>query len=150
MWKIITIFICLGILFYILYMQGLMVINTKQAVMFMGSIRGRSNCKARFTMCSGSMKRVIRFEDSRTYNFSLKHELQNGEMAVKILDSSKQPVITLDSNNIKARLNADKNIIWFFCLSRQPAAMNSAGNKPSISQPKVPPRALACHGGTFD
>ncbi|MCH5188450.1 MAG: hypothetical protein J1F63_08605 [Oscillospiraceae bacterium] len=108
MWKIIIIFICLGILFYILYMQGFMVINTKRAVMFVGSIRGKSNCKAKFTMCSGSMKRVIRFEESRAYNFSLKHELQNGKMAVNILDSSKQPMITLDSNNIKARLNADK------------------------------------------
>lgn len=47
MWKIIIIFICLGILFYALYMQGLLVINSKRAVMFMGSIRGKTNCKAR-------------------------------------------------------------------------------------------------------
>ena len=108
MWKIIIIFICLGILFYILYMQGLMVINSKRAVMFMGSIRGRSKCKAKFTMCSGSMKRVIRFKENRTYSFSLNSKLTNGEMAVKILNSSKQPVITLNSNHSKAQLDADK------------------------------------------
>lgn len=79
MWKIIIILICLGILFYILYMQGFLVINSKRAVMFMGSIRGKSNCKARFTMCSGSMKRVIRFEENRTYNFSLNSKLTSGE-----------------------------------------------------------------------
>ena len=108
MWKIIIIFICLGVLFYVLYTQGLMVINTKRAVMFMGSIRGKSDCKAKFTMCSGSMKRVIRFEEDRTYNFSLNSKLTKGEMEVKILDSSKQPVITLSSSNSEAQLDADK------------------------------------------
>ena len=108
MWKIIIIFICLAILFYILYMQGFLVINAKRAVMFMGSIRRKSDCKAKFTMCSGSMKRVIRFEEDKTYNFSLNSKLTSGEMEVKILDSSKQPVITLDSNNPKANLDADR------------------------------------------
>lgn len=108
MWKVIIILICLGILFYVLYMQGLMVINSKRVVMFMGSIRGRDNCKAKFTMCSGSMKRVVRFKENRTYIFSLNSELSNGEVEVKILDSSKQPVITLNSNISEAHFDADK------------------------------------------
>lgn len=40
MGKIIILFLSLGLVFYILYVQGVLIVNTKRAVMFVGSIRG--------------------------------------------------------------------------------------------------------------
>lgn len=102
-----AIIIAMGILFYILYINGYLIINAKKAVMFVGTIRGNRGCKANFTSCAGTIKRIIRFKESKTYHFELISQLSKGELLVEILDSAKQPILRLDGNNQSADINVN-------------------------------------------
>lgn len=107
MLKAIIIITVVGILFYILYISGYLVINAKKAVMFEGTIRGKSSCKASFTSCDGTLKRIIRFKESKIYHFELISQLSKGELLVEILDSAKQPILRLDGDNQSADINVN-------------------------------------------
>ena len=101
-----TVLFC--ILLYVLYINGHMTINAKRAVTFIGSIRGRGKCGASFHSCSGYMKRIMRFKESRVYYFELDVNLVNGELEVEILDREKKPVVHLDGNTPQAELEVDR------------------------------------------
>ena len=100
-----TILFC--ILMYVLYINGYMIVNAKRAVTFIGSIRGRGKCGASFHSCSGYMKRIMRFKESRVYHFELEVNLVSGEMVVEVLDREKKPVMRLDGNTPKAEIEVD-------------------------------------------
>lgn len=126
MWKAIILCIGLLIVFYILYINGIMVINSKRALEFIGSIRGNGSCKASFKGCSGYMKRVIKFKESTVYKFLLDCELEKGELEVSILDSEKEPVMVLDKGRRCSTIVVDKrkDIIWYLNLNQQVEIMN--------------------------
>ena len=58
----------LGVGMYLLYQNGWMVLSSKSAVSFVGSKRGTA---AAFSRCSGSIRRIVRFKESKTYGFTL-------------------------------------------------------------------------------
>lgn len=58
--------------FLFLYDRGYLVLNSKSAVSYIGSQRGNA---ARFTFCSGSVKRVVRFREDGVSRFVLDVEL---------------------------------------------------------------------------
>lgn len=122
MGKIIILFLSLGFVFYILYVQGVLIVNTKRAVMFVGSIRGKDNCRANFTSCSGYMKRVIKFKESKTYSFVLHSELEKGEIEVKILDATKQPIMTLNHIKQTAMIAVDKKRRYYLIFTFKSAS----------------------------
>lgn len=78
--------VMLGV-FIFLYSQGYMVSKSISAVVFIGSTKGNS---AKFSSCSGYMKRVIKFKEDGTYTFVLDAELSKGDMSVELIDSTKQ------------------------------------------------------------
>ena len=112
-----AIIIAMGILFYILYINGYLIINAKKAVMFVGTIRGNRGCKANFTSCAGTIKRIIRFKESKTYHFDLISQLSKGELLVEILDSAKQPILRLDGNNQSADINVNAKQRYYMVFS---------------------------------
>lgn len=118
----IILFICLGVVFYILYIQGILVVNSKTAVTFVGSIRGNGHCQASFTSCNGEMKRVIKFKESKAYRFTLTSELEKGEIDVMVLDSSKQPVMLLNYIQPSAVVEVDKKRRYYLVLSFKSAS----------------------------
>lgn len=93
--KIIVIFIILMILYYVLYINGYMILTSKRAMMFIGTQRGK---EARFTVCTGYIRRVIKFEESREYEFTFNAELSKGNVSVELLDASKKRVLFLKEN----------------------------------------------------
>lgn len=97
--KLIVIFIILMILYYILYINGYMILTSKRAMMFIGTQRGK---EARFTVCTGYIRRVIKFEESRDYEFVFDTELSKGSVSVELLDSSKKRVMFLKENRCGA------------------------------------------------
>ena len=99
MGKIIITLLVLGAIFYLLYMNGYMIVNRKRALMFVGRMRGTNSCKATFTSCNGHMRRVVRFKQSRLYAFTLHTELTAGEMTMELLDSDKKVIMELNSEN---------------------------------------------------
>ena len=102
--KLILILPLMGILMYLLYINGYLIANSKRAVMFIGSRRGK---KARFSSCTGYIKRVIRFEENRKYHFVLLTELSTGEVSMELLDRTGKSVLSLDSNVREGSITAE-------------------------------------------
>ena len=103
----IILLVLFGAIMYFLYMNGHMTINAKRAVTFIGSIRGRGKCSASFHSCSGYMKRIIRFRESRSYHFELETELVGGELSVEILDSEKKTIMKLSVGSPAAEVEVE-------------------------------------------
>lgn len=104
--------------FVFLYDRGYMVINSKSAVSFIGSARGNS---ARFTACSGYMKRIVRFQADGTYTFVLDAELSKGTMSVALLDSDKHTLMQLNCDNRTASVTVEKKKKYYLMTHFQSA-----------------------------
>ena len=78
---------------WLLYQNGLMVVNSKRAVSFVGSDRGR---RASFTACTGTIRRIVRFSQSKSLRMVFSPVLTKGSVAVELLDSRKQSLLRLD------------------------------------------------------
>lgn len=92
MFQSILILVLMVAAFYLLYINGYMIINAKRATLFLGKERGKY---ARFASCSGYMKRVIRFRESREYVFSFETELEKGEVCVELWKGNKDKILSL-------------------------------------------------------
>ena len=53
-----------------------------------------------FSSCTGYIKRVIKFKESKVYPVDFKLELEKGEVSLEILDAKKQSVLTLNDSQI--------------------------------------------------
>lgn len=95
-WLIIV--IGLPILFYLLWINGYLVLNKKRAVLFSGSILGKNRCKVRFSSCNGLVKKVIKFRDSRSYQFDFNNSITKGNVSIEILNKNKEIVLELNSS----------------------------------------------------
>ena len=120
--KVVVFLIFIGLVFYVLYTQGMLVVNCKRAILFVGSIRGKDSCRASFKSCSGYMKRVIKFERSRAYYFMLDSELEKGELEIAILDSSKQPVLMLNHIQQSGTIEVDARQRYYLVFSFKSAS----------------------------
>ena len=78
---------------WLLYQNGLMVVNSKRAVSFVGRDRGR---RASFTACTGTIRRILRFSESKTLRVVFSPVLSHGSVALELLDSQKQLLLRLD------------------------------------------------------
>ena len=105
----IIIVVALCALMYVLYDFGYIGMTSKAAVTFMGSYPKKTSWKASFTKCKGTMKRVIRFEESKMYQFKLESEIDSGEVIVEVLDANKQIVLTLDKSNPTGNVDVGNN-----------------------------------------
>ncbi len=99
--------------FYYIYINGYLVINSKRAAMFIGSIRGNGRCRAGFAACDGYMKRVVRFKSSRPYNFVLDCELTKGYMTVELWDRKKHKLMCLKDDKQSAGVNVEKKKSYY-------------------------------------
>ena len=111
------------LLFYILYINGYMVMNSKRALMYVGAAWGK---RASFTSCSGYTKRVIKFEEARTYYFDLNLELNKGDVTVEILDRQKQCLLSLDQNTAQGCINVEKGKRYYMVVRFRAASGNYA------------------------
>ena len=84
---------------YLLYLNGWMILSSKRAVSFVGSRGGRS---ASFSGCSGSIRRIVRFSESRMYTVSLDSALTKGTMTAALLDPDKKEILCLTSDQPSA------------------------------------------------
>lgn len=80
-------------LLFLLFELGWLPVSIKRSSTFVGSMGRR--CEASFTSTTGKLFRVLRFRESRSYSFCLTARVQQGEMAVQILDRQRIPVLTL-------------------------------------------------------
>ena len=76
------VFISMLILFYFLWVNGYMILNAKRALLFVGSLRWKNKCEVFFSSCSGYVKKVIKFNESREYTFKLDGDVSKGSIHV--------------------------------------------------------------------
>ena len=103
--KMIALWLVMGVGFYLLYSNGFLVMNSKRAVMYAGSKRGK---EAKFSSCSGYTKRIIKVQETKQYRFSLDCNLTAGTILVEVLDASKKPILSLDETHRCAAVDLEK------------------------------------------
>ena len=110
-------------LFVFLYNQGYMIVKSTSAVSFVGSANGSS---ARFSSCSGYIKRIVRFKDDATYTFILDADLSKGDMSVELLDSAKQRIMQLNCASNRASIAVEKKKKYYLVFNFKSATGNYA------------------------
>lgn len=106
----------LPVLCYILWVNGYMVLNKKRAVLFSGSILGKSRCKVRFLSCNGFVKKVMKFSDSRSYQFDLNNHIAKGDVSIEILNKNKEIILKLTPSNHTGILDVNKKERYYLVL----------------------------------
>ncbi len=103
--KAVVLIVVLAGIFVMLYQSGILVLQSKSAVFFVGSARGTG---ARFTGCSGYIKRIVRFPEAGTYTYLLDAQLSKGDMSVELLDAGKQKLMELSCARRSASVTVEK------------------------------------------
>lgn len=119
--KVIILLFIIGILFYLLYINGFLVIQSKRAIVYVGSLRGN---RAKFVSCSGCTKRIIRFEESKVYRIVLNTELSAGMLSVEILDSEKKPLFSSNKDIQNGVIYAEKGKRYYLVVRFKSATGN--------------------------
>ena len=103
----------MGIVMYLLYRNGWMVLSSKSAVTFIGSNRGKS---ATFSGCSGSIKRIVRCREDREYRFSLDAALTKGDLSVSLLGPDKRELLRLTETTPHGSVTLEKGARYTLVL----------------------------------
>jgi len=108
LWIVLTVVVLGGLIQYILYINGYLVIKSIAAVVFWGSARRwRTRPAAKVRSCSGWVKKVLKFKESREYQFALDLQVSKGSISVEVQNRYKEPVLVLDSENPQGVLAVD-------------------------------------------
>lgn len=84
----------IGLSLFFLYRRGIIPVASKRALLFYGSAGGK---RANFTSCTGSIWRIYRVSESRSYHFYLKSSLSQGETTLTLYDPAKKILLSLDT-----------------------------------------------------
>ena len=77
-------------MFYLLYINGLLIFSAKTAAIFAGYVRRNGNAQFRFAACRGQVKRVVRFPNPGIYHFTDRSEISDGTVAGKGLAAKRR------------------------------------------------------------
>ena len=113
MGKMVLLFLALGCVFYLLYINGYMITNMKRAIMYIESQRGKH---ASFDSCTGFTRRVTRFKESRRYHVSFSSELRKGEVSVELLDAKKQQIMHLTGTQQSVEIDINKTKRYYLVV----------------------------------
>ena len=98
--------LALFIAIFFLYRQGLMVSRSTRAILF-AFWPGRYQDKAELDSCTGWVRHVGRFRESRTYEFTLDCQLSKGNVKVTLLDRKKQVLLLLHQGSPAGHIELD-------------------------------------------
>lgn len=88
-------FFCAGM--YLLYRRGIAITENKRAILFIFR-PGKNTDRANINSCTGWVRHIGRFHESRIYQFVLDARLSNGETELCLLDRKKQPLLKLNQH----------------------------------------------------
>lgn len=114
-------FLISGVIFvfviYILYIQGLAATKQIAAVLFVFR-PGRNSGRASLNSCTGWVRHIGRFRESRTYTFTFESQLSKGEAEVLLLDGKKQELLRLNRHSASGTAALSKGqryyLLWKF------------------------------------
>ena len=99
-------FILPCIVMYFLYIKGFVGSRYTRAILF-GFWQGKDADKATLDSCTGWVRHVGRFRESRTYEFTLDCQISKGDVEVFLLDRKKQQLLKLNRQFPTGRAELD-------------------------------------------
>ncbi|MBE6878890.1 MAG: hypothetical protein E7488_06990 [Ruminococcaceae bacterium] len=106
--KTLTILAVVGVTVYLLYTNGYITIQNKKALMFVGKHGFMDKrCSAKFSSCTGRIKKIIIFKENRPYRFNLNCTLEKGEIKVTVRNTQKQDILVLTPEKPDGVINPD-------------------------------------------
>ena len=91
---------------YFLYRQGLVMSKSIKAILF--AFRPtKFEDRATLDACSGWVRHIGRFQESRIYNFSLDAQLSHGNVEVFLLDAGKATLLRLNKQSPTGSIEID-------------------------------------------
>ena len=105
--------LAMALIMYRLYQSGLMVLNCKSALTYIGKNRSLS---ASFTRCNGYTKRILRYTAARVCRVTLEQDLTAGCMQAEIYDARKNLLLTLDDTCRTGTFHAAPNARYTLVL----------------------------------
>lgn len=101
-----------GVLFLLLYREGLMVTKCIAAVLFVFR-PGKHGDRVSLDSCTGWVRHAGRFRESRTYQFQFDYQLSKGSAEVILLDRQKQELLRLTKDKTTAELPLSRNARYY-------------------------------------
>lgn len=99
---------------YLLYSRGIVV--TKSIVALFFAFRtGKGGDRAKLNSCTGWVRHMVRFRESRIYTFVLNSRLTRGEAAVSLLDRNKRELLRLDRQLTVGSAELDRKSKYYLC-----------------------------------
>ncbi len=85
---------------YTLYINGYLVVKAIRALIFRGSVRRwKTRPAARVVACTGSVRKILKFKESRTYQFVFTAEISKGSITAEIQNRHKETILKLDETS---------------------------------------------------
>lgn len=112
-----------GALFYLLYREGLMVTKSIAAVLFVFR-PGKQGDSVSLDACTGWVRHVGRFRESRIYTFQLDCRLSKGSAVVTLLDRQKRELLRLNQDSPVGEIELSGNGRYFLRWEFQSATGN--------------------------
>lgn len=122
-WYVGIILIALGVLLYVLYDRGYLPVKSMSAIHFIGNMGvGTNQASASFGSATGQVKRVLRFKESRPYEFTFKRKISKGTVQACVLESDKIPELVLNNECPSGIVHAVKGQRYYLVIRFQNAS----------------------------
>lgn len=98
--------VIVSILVYILYCQGIAVSRSIRAILHVFRPEKDAD-RVTLDSCTGWVRHVGKFHESRTYQFVFEDQLSKGDVDVLLLDKQKQPLLKLNRQSPTGKVELD-------------------------------------------
>ncbi len=106
--KTLIILAVVSVAVYLLYTNGYITIQNKKALMFVGKHGFMDKrCSAKFSSCTGRIKKIIIIKENRQYSFNLNCTLEKGEVKITIRNPQKKDVLVLTPKTPDGTIDAE-------------------------------------------
>lgn len=107
----------LAALQYLLYINGFLVIRSITALVFQAfGPQWKTRPWARVRSCTGYARKVLKFEQSREYQFSFRPKVSRGSITVEVQNRDKKPILILDEENPRGVLQVKKSERYYLVV----------------------------------
>ena len=97
----------MGAAIYLLYRQGFVMTKSIAAILFM-LCPGKNGGRANLNSCSGWARYMVRFRESRVYEFTFDCQLSKGDVEVLLLDKDRRQLLRLNRYLTSGRAEIDR------------------------------------------
>lgn len=121
-WPVGILLIGLGVLLYVLYDRGYLPVKSMSAIHFIGNMgTGTNKASATFGSATGQIRRVLRFKESKPYEFTFKGKISKGTVEACVLESNKIPELVLNDECPSGTIHAVKGQRYYLVIRFQNA-----------------------------